>query len=415
MKTLFTHIIHFGFDENLSAHDKRRIKTINLLNLFIALSLLIGFSNYFILKTEFKVWPSLVFMSAAFLSLYFSKLNKTTAAFILFTINVNAAIFFTCKIYPSETAPYVFYFPVIVSIVLLNNPAVIDRFAIFHFALCIVFFVGNLLVDVPQWHIQNLTADQITRLWHLNLIISAFITGAISLLLTRIISNQNKEIIIQNNDLILAKEAINGSLKEKEVLLAELHHRVKNNLAIISGLLNLQEDASSNEEVRQIISDSKTRIMSMALVHQMLYENSELKSIDIGKYASELIHKLFDSYDLNQHVRLIEDYDKIILPVNKSIPLGLILNEIVTNSIKYVFKKQPQQNGQLAISIKQLNQQINITVHDSGMGFPKDFSHGPENRSLGIYLIKTLTDQIDGHVQFSNDKGAKICLTFLPN
>ena len=114
-------------------------------------------------------------------------------------------------------------------------------------------------------------------------------------------------------------------------------------------------------------------------------------------------------------MRLIEDYDKIILPVNKSIPLGLILNEIVTNSIKYVFKKQPQQNGQLAISIKQVNQLITITVHDSGKGFPEDFSHGPENRSLGIYLIKTLTDQIDGNVQFSNDKGAKICLTFLPN
>lgn len=359
--------------------------------------------------------PSLLFMGLASSSLYLSKLKLNEAAFVVFTLNVNAAIFFTCKIYPPETAPYLFYFPVIVSIVLLNNPSVIDRFTIFHFVICLMFFTGTLLIDVPQWQMKNLTPEQTTSLWHLNLIISAIITAVMSLLLTRIISNQNKEIIIQNNDLIVAKEEINASLREKEVLLAELHHRVKNNLAIISGLLNLQEDATSNMEVKEIISDSKTRIMSMALVHQMLYENSELKSIDIGKYASELIDKLFKSYDLTQRVSLHQEYDKIILPVNKSIPLGLILNEIVTNSIKYVFKNKQQQKGEFSIRIKKEQNAIVLTVKDNGSGFPDDFNHRPESKSLGVYLIKTLVEQIDGTVSFSNENGAKISLRFLPN
>lgn len=277
------------------------------------------------------------------------------------------------------------------------------------------FFLATLFIDVPQWELKGLTERQINLLLYFNIGIAAVLTGLLSGLMNRLISNQNKEILLQNKDLTVAKQEINLSLKEKEVLLAELHHRVKNNLAIISGLLNLQEDATENEDAKKIISDSKTRIMSMALVHKMLYENRELKSINVGRYASELINELFNSYNLSKSVIVNEEYDQIDLPVNKSIPLGLILNEVVTNSIKYTFKNNQKHKGLFEVRIKLSNNNVQLTLKDNGNGFPEDFNSESDTRSLGIYLIKTLAEQIDGKVWFSNDNGAKIELNFILN
>src|SRR5690606_32267912 len=226
-----------------------------------------------------------------------------------------------------------------------------------------------------------------------NIIVAMIITAILSFLLTRVISKQNSEIVIQNNNLLRAKEVVKASLKEKEVLLAELHHRVKNNLAIISGLLNLQDDATDNEEAKEIIGDSKNRIMSMALVHRMLYENTELKNLDLSRYISELVLEMFNSYNLTQFIDITIDCDTVVLPVNKSVPLGLIINEIVTNSIKYVYKAHRKEKGKFFISVKEEQNTVTMIVKDNGPGFPIEFNPDAENLSLGIYLIKSLTEQ----------------------
>lgn len=415
LKKVFYNTLYFGIEHGQSSHDVRRIKTINLLNVLVIFFLLIGFFNYFILKTELKIIPSLVFISLAFISLSLSKFKHTNLSFLLFTLNVNLSIFFINKCYPLSVGSFVFYFPVIVSIVLLNKPSIKDKYAILHFSICVLFFLATLFIDVPEWELKNLTERQIKLLLFYNIGIAAVLTGLLSGLMNKLISNQNKEILLQNQDLTAAKQELNLSLKEKEVLLAELHHRVKNNLAIISGLLNMQEDATESEEARKILSDSKTRIMSMALVHKMLYENRELKSINIGKYASELINELFNSYNLTKSVTVFEDYDQIDLPVNKSIPLGLILNEVVTNSIKYTFKALHRHKGVFEVHIKLSDNRVALVLKDNGLGFPEGFNPELDTVSLGIYLIKTLSEQIDGHVKFSNDNGAKIELNFSLN
>lgn len=377
--------------------------------------ILIGYTNYFILKTDFPAIPVTIFLILAFCSSFLNKINKTQASFLLYSVNVNLSILFINEYYPIEVGAYLFYFPLIVSVVLLNNPSFRDKNSMIHFSICAVFFTVSLLFDIPGLRIETLSAGQMRSLWYYDLIMATSLTATLSFLLTRIIFTQNKEIINQNENLISAKETVNTSLKEKEVLLAELHHRVKNNLAIISGLLNLQEDSTSNEEAKQVLSDSKTRIMSMALVHKMLYENQDLKSINLGKYASELIYELLYSYNLLKAVKVNEDFDAINIPVNKSIPLGLVLNEVVTNCIKYTFKPCEEQNGVFDISIKLENNQVKLIMKDNGNGFPKDFNTESDTVSLGIYLIKTLAEQIDGNVRFSNDNGAKIELNFILN
>jgi len=415
LKKVFITLINFGVEEVQSSYDKRRIKATNLINLLVIFFICIGFTNYFILKSDFAAGPVTCFMLLACVSLYLNKIHKINASFLLFTINVNLSIFFINEYYPYEVGAYLFYFPLIVSVVLLNNPSFRDKHSVIHFSICILFIAASLILEFPDFQLQLLGPGQIKALWLYDLVMAALLTAILSFLLTRIIYVQNKEIIAQNDHLKEAKEIVNASLREKEILLAELHHRVKNNLAIISGLLNLQEDAITNAEAKQIIGDSRSRIMSMALVHKMLYENNELKSIDLGKYASELVYELFYSYNMVKSVTVNEDFDTIVLPVNKSIPLGLILNEVVTNSIKYTFKSLGGKKGVFDLTIKLCNNQVKLLVKDNGPGFPKDFNSQSDTTSLGIFLIKTLAEQIDGSVHFSNDNGARIELNFTLN
>lgn len=381
----------------------------------MALFIVIGFTNVFIIKEEFAYLQTTTFFILCLISLYLSKARKTDYAFILFTINVNLSIFHVNEYYPLEVGAYLFYFPVIVSIVLLSKPTFRNKFTIIHFTTCTLFFLAALLLEFPEYKLSNLSQEQMRVLWYYDFIMSVSLTALLSFLLTRIIYTQNEEIVQQNENLQLAQDALHHSLKEKEVLLAELHHRVKNNLAIILGLLNLQEDAVLSDEAKQVIGDSKTRIMSMALVHKMLFENPHLKSINMAHYASELISELFRTYDLNKSVSLYEDYDNIVLPVTKSIPFGLILNEVVTNSIKYVFKSHESRAGRFDISIKNEADKITVVLKDNGVGFPKGFNPQLDTSSLGISLMKTLTEQLDGKISFSNDNGAKIELNFSAN
>lgn len=415
LKKLLNTILDFGIEDTQPGFQKRKIRTTNLLNSIVALYLIISYTKYFILKSDFAFIPVSLFLILSLFSLYLGKMRKTRSSFLLFSINVNVSIFYFNIYYPPEAGAYLFYFPLIVTVVLLNSASFKDRSSFIYFGMFLLFFILYLLLDFSFFSLKHLTAYQVKALWYYDLIMSVMVTVILSFLLARVISEQNNEILAQNKDLKRAKEAINFSLKEKEILLAELHHRVKNNLAIISGLLNLQEDAASHEETKRIIGDSKTRIMSMALVHKMLYENTDLKSIDIGKYASELIYELLNSYNLLKSVIVTEDYDKIALPVNKSIPLGLILNELVTNSIKYTFKSAQKNGGIFDISIKLHDNNVMLIVKDNGQGFPESFNPDSDTLSLGIYLVKTLSEQIDGRVRFLNENGAKIELNFTLN
>jgi two-component sensor histidine kinase len=415
MRELLYTLINFGVTKSLTSHEKRRVRTVNLLNLVITFFLLVGLINYFILKTEYNFLAFFIFLILTASSSILNKLNLTHLGSLLFTINVNFEIFYINTLYPSEVGSYLYYYPLIVSVVLLSNPQTRDKFALTHFITSILFFVCIFFIEIPQWQIHTLSVENINIMWKLNVVISSVVTATIVYFLARLISGQNQEILVQNNNLILSQKKLNESLKEKEILLAELHHRVKNNLAIISGLLNLQESSTENIETKQFLGDSKNRINSMALVHKMLYENIDLKSIDLKKYINDLVYELFNSYHLISTVKINQEVDSVVLSVNKSIPLGLVLNEIVTNSIKYVFSQPNDKNGVFDIRLKLDQEFVNIVIKDNGKGFPVDYNQENSKFSLGIFLIKSLIEQIDGKVTFSNENGAKIEFSFPTN
>ena len=205
-------------------------------------------------------------------------------------------------------------------------------------------------------------------------------------------------------------ENIESSLKEKEVLLKEIHHRVKNNLQIISSLLNLQSAYIKDKASIEIFKESQNRVRSMALIHEKLYQSKDMSQIDFSGYVSELISNLFSSYSLNSSmITLHQEINNIMLGIDLAINLGLIINELVSNSFKHAYPEGSK--GNLYISMKKKDKQYELIIEDDGIGFPKHIDY-KQTESLGLQLIITLVEQIGGEITLYTEKGTKFKITF---
>ena len=192
-------------------------------------------------------------------------------------------------------------------------------------------------------------------------------------------------------------DQLNASLEEKEVLLREIHHRVKNNLQIIISILRLQNRHITDPGTRAILLDSEGRVRSMALVHEKLYRSIDLAHIDIGDYLRDLARYLFNTYSVNQgQVAFSVEIPDLSLDINRAIPLGLILNELLSNALKHAFP--PQTGGEIVITGSQTGDTITISVQDNGVGIPAGFDWR-HSASLGMHLVVTLIEQVHGTME----------------
>jgi len=195
------------------------------------------------------------------------------------------------------------------------------------------------------------------------------------------------------------------SLRVKEQLLREIHHRVKNNLQIISSLLSLQSQNVKDEKFLSLIRESRNRIKSMALVHEMLYTTTDLSQIKLAAYIKNLCESIYDSYKRpGMKVAFSQDIcEEAFFEIDRMIPLGLIVNEIISNSLKYAFKKN---GGRIFIGLT-CNKKKNtytVTVSDNGQGLPKNFNM-KKHANLGMQLIFMLAEQLNGKVTLVRKKG----------
>jgi two-component sensor histidine kinase/DNA-binding response OmpR family regulator len=202
---------------------------------------------------------------------------------------------------------------------------------------------------------------------------------------------------------VRAETQIQASLKEKEVLLKEIHHRVKNNLQIISSLLNLQTDYVDDAQTSKALQDSQHRIRSMALIHEKLYRSRDLAHVDLVEYIQNLTAYLFRVYDANaEAVTLIVKGKDVFLDIDTAVPCGLIVNELISNSLKHAFPtgrdKPAGQTGQIRIELRQNDRQLTVMVSDNGVGLPPDFDFR-HTSSLGLQLVNMLVAQLDGTIE----------------
>jgi PAS domain S-box-containing protein len=208
-----------------------------------------------------------------------------------------------------------------------------------------------------------------------------------------------------------AEEKIKASLREKEVLLKEIHHRVKNNLQIISSLLYLQATRTEHPGAISALRESRDRVRSMALVHEGLYASPNLASIDMGDYVRSLVSELRRSYGTeDSSVRLTVNVGDVSLGITEAIPCGLIINELVSNAMKHAFPKG--RDGEIRIELfRGPANQVTLTVSDNGIGFPEqeDFRKSP---LLGLTLINSLVEQLDGTIELDSRDGTAFTITF---
>lgn len=206
------------------------------------------------------------------------------------------------------------------------------------------------------------------------------------------------------------QEQLQQSVKEKQVLLEEIHHRVKNNLAIISGMLQLQAFEADNEEIRNALNDGQLRIQSIGIVHELLYQSENFINISFEEYIAKLIDTIKNTLSFNhQHIDVKVDTGDVLLDINQAIPSAILINELVTNAYKHAFDNNKQ--GTIEILLTKSEQEISIIVRDNGKGLPEDFLV-EGHASIGMSLIKTLTNQLEGELFYTCNEGTEFKVVF---
>ncbi|MEO3404717.1 histidine kinase dimerization/phosphoacceptor domain -containing protein [Mucilaginibacter sp. CAU 1740] len=265
---------------------------------------------------------------------------------------------------------------------------------------------------------NNLQAETIRK----DNTIKQVIAGAVVLLLLLLALSYNRYRLKQkSNALLQAKQdeinrqydILKKVLSEKEWLLREIHHRVKNNLQIVISLLNTQSAYINNQDAMEAIQNSQHRMYAMSLIHQKLYQSDSLATIDMKWYIHELVSYMRECFDIDKNVRFLIEADEVNLDVAQAVPLGLILNEAVTNSIKYAFPNN--RLGMVSIMLQRDDERnCTLMIADNGIGLPEDFDEDSLN-SLGMSLMKGLSEQLGGTFTLQSDKGLHIQIAFPVN
>jgi len=217
-------------------------------------------------------------------------------------------------------------------------------------------------------------------------------------------------IAIEVTETKIASNELSESLKEKETLLQEVHHRVKNNLQIISSILNLQASYLKDDNSLKILTESQNRIKSMSFIHESLYINNNFRYIDFRDYIKSLTSNLMQSYSLApDKIDFVSNVSNIQLSLDQAIPCGLILNELISNSLKYAFPNG--EKGTITLNITEEESKVTLELNDNGVGIPADFDV-EKSESLGLQLVFILVEQLDGIVQINSDNGSNFLINF---
>jgi len=219
-------------------------------------------------------------------------------------------------------------------------------------------------------------------------------------------------VAVDITDRKLAEEKIKSSLKEKEVLLSEIHHRVKNNMQVIISLLRLRADKIEDKKYADMFKEGEERIKSMSLIHEQLYQSRDFSNIDFGEYVKSLVNGLSVSYGIDTNkIRLNMEIKDILFDLENAIPCGLIINELVSNSFKYAFSQG--KGGTINIGLRSINEnEFELIVSDDGVGIPKDLDLKKPD-SMGMQLVKKLAEhQLDGKIELSRTEGTRFQINF---
>ncbi len=393
-----------------SEYDDKFVKRIRLTNQFgfvgFLIFLLSGFSYYFIGDIfSFIITESFALFCLTVFPFNKYGYHKFATSFTL--ISSGTALFFFDSYSGLASGTYLFHFPLAFAIAFVFDYKE-KKAMLFHFLLPLILLGVNFATNRELFASTFLTKEQQAIIFIANLFLCI---TSISLFMYLALSNSRKENEVYEKRLRERKaseEAIKSALQEKELLLAEIHHRVKNNLAVIASLFNLQISTIVNGEAKAILTDSKNRVKSMALIHDSLYRSEKLSEIDFAKYTKELINEIHYSYPvLANSVKINRSISNITLNVNNAIPCGLILNELLTNCFKHAFIGR--EKGNIDIHFSEENDIVKLKVKDDGVGLKENYN---KSDSLGMVVINSLCDQLDAKCTFQVENGTSFEMKF---
>jgi two-component sensor histidine kinase/HAMP domain-containing protein len=225
--------------------------------------------------------------------------------------------------------------------------------------------------------------------------------------MTEALEKSQQDLILEHEK---SAESFRSSLAEKEALLREIHHRVKNNLQLISSLLNLQAKNPGKKAPKEVFIDSENRIRSLTLIHESLYQAKDFSRIEFVSYLRELLLRLLQAYKTpGQSITGKVDGTEIYLDITQAIPCGLIVNELASNSLKHAFPGGRE--GEILVAIKKEGDRVSLSVKDNGVGLPLNFNF-PDPIMLGLQIVTTLANQLSGAISYAANGGAEFTLTF---
>lgn len=413
--TIGRRYLHLGVRPGMNPRQARTVAMTNLFALVGALALTAG-----VIHTALIHLPDLSIAIASFLGLFlvgmvFNMLGyHRPAVFYLLTV-VNCGVFYFDSFSGGKGGVYLYYFPLTLMIAFIfDYGQLIDLF--FYVLVTFSFVAGGIVTKHELFLSPSITAAQQQNMFGFNLFNTITIVTVCTFLIIRMNYAQHLEFQRRMEERQKAEEQIRLALREKETLLAEVHHRVKNNLAVVSSLLNLQMNLVTNEYTKGVLLDSKNRVASMALIHQKLYRSSNFSDINFSNYAAELVEEIKNSYPENtaQIEVDLRVEERVALDLVSAIPCGLILNELLSNSYKHAFRDR--RSGAIDIRFHVApDENYFLDIRDNGCGLPEGFDIDA-SPSLGMTLIQSLCGQLDAQFMLGNapEGGTMFTMRFRP-
>jgi two-component sensor histidine kinase len=396
--------------------DEALRSRIMLINQFLSITIVLTFCGILNL-VYLKDYHSIPVLACGLILLFAGTLINhmghydCAASCLLFVVNIE--IFYYSSYFGSGSGIYFFYFPASMCIAFLFDFVKQKFYFLLHFTFLCCLILILLFSHLELFKGPEFSQSYMRHVLAFDLVVCVSLILYFIYLVTKTSEQRHRELVRYISERGEAEASVKASLKEKETLLAEVHHRVKNNLAVISGLLNLQMHSANNDYTRNVLLDCKSRVSSMALVHEKLYRSHSLAEINLHSYLPDLIREIRHAFENDpEQIQVTLSIPDVFLTVSEAIPCGLILNELITNSFKHAFPGK--RKGQIIISIEPAGEQIKISVVDNGIGLPEKMK--PEKaETLGLILIQSLAEQVGGQYQFQNSNGTSFTLLFTPS
>ncbi len=401
MFTFFRYIIQLGIHPENNLGFNQRLKNYNIFTLSCAL---ISFAYLlFMLANAYFLFASFFFILVSLFTivLVLHHYRKYYKSRILVLFSTCFSVFLLGMFFGPNAGFRLYFFvaPLIVFSIFKYNETKQVVLSFLLYIACFSILQYTAFTDYQP--VFKITTEFSQLLFNINASFTFIFAIVLTSSISRFYLSFAQRLKSKNNDLMEVQMKLENLVEEKNVLLAETHHRVKNNLAMVSGIFDLQLMTERHPSNIEILKKSQNRIRSMSLVHELLYQHPNIMDIDLAEYTQKLVENIKKSISSVQPIDFICQLDSIPIDLSRAIPLGLIINEVLTNSIKHAFNQMDR--GEILIQIRQSDKHFQILIQDNGAGF--DVNDEKQSESLGLDLIQALSAQLNAEYSFVNQKG----------